>query len=119
MFFYNICYHKIYFIISLLINLNKKHKGETVQLESTFETMLIALIVIKFDNSSGVHFKELEFLTHPPEKSFYIELLIGTLGAIMDIEISISSSINEIFNKNPDIKKNYLLKVDLRLERIY
>lgn len=114
------------FIVSILLfvtlsmvivcGINKKTFSAIIaSIVSTFITMLIALIVIKFDNSSGVHFEELEFLTHPPEKLFYIELLIGTLGAIMDIAISISSSINEIFNRNPDIEKKLLIKSGIEI----
>lgn len=75
----------------------------------TFVTMLIAILIIKMRNWSGVHFEEMEFLTHPPESIFIIELLIGTLGGIMDIAISISASLNEIYNKNLDIDKKELI----------
>lgn len=114
------------FIVSVLLfvtlsmvivcGINKKTFSAIIaSIISTFITMLIALIVIKADNSSGVHFEELEFLTHPPEKLFYIELLIGTLGAIMDIAISISSSMNEIFNRNPAIEKKLLIKSGMEI----
>lgn len=108
----------LFVTLSMIIvcGINKKTFSAIIaSIISTFITILIALIVIKFDNSSGVHFEELEFLTHPPEKLFYIELLIGTLGAIMDIAISISSSMNEIFNKNPDIEKKLLIKSGMEI----
>lgn len=103
----------LFVILSILIvcGINKKAiSAIAAAIASTFITMLIALVVIKLNHSNGVHFEELEFLTHPPEQLFYIELLIGTLGAIMDIAISISSSINEIFNSNPAIEKKLLIK---------
>lgn len=108
----------LFVILSMIIvcGINKKTFSAIIaSIISTFITILIALIVIKVNNSSGVHFEELEFLTHPPEKLFYIELLIGTLGAIMDIAISISSSMNEIFNKNPDIEKKLLIKSGMEI----
>lgn len=114
------------FLFSLLIftfsslfmvsGINKKAISAIVStIIGTTITILIALIAIKLNNSTGVRFEEMEFLTHPPEKMFYIELLIGTLGAVMDIAISISSSINELYTKNPNIEKKSLIKSGLEI----
>ncbi|URZ17361.1 YibE/F family protein [Clostridium felsineum] len=114
------------FLFSLLIftfsslfmvsGINKKSISAIVStIIGTTITILIALISIKLNNSNGVRFEEMEFLTHPPEKMFYIELLIGTLGAVMDIAISISSSINELYTKNPNIEKKSLIKSGLEI----
>ncbi|MBV7271362.1 YibE/F family protein [Clostridium sp. PL3] len=96
--------------ISIVCGVNKKMISAAIAtFAGTFISMLVAVAVIKLNNWNGVHFEEMEFLTHPPEQIFIIEILIGTLGAIMDIAISISSSINEIYDKNPDIEKNVLI----------
>lgn len=81
----------------------------------TFVSFLIAIVVMKLCNSNGIHYEEMEFLTHPPEKIFLIEILIGTLGGIMDIAISISSSMNEIFDLNPNIEITSLIKSGLEI----
>lgn len=75
---------------------------------STAITMIIAWTVIYFNNWSGVHFEEMEFLTHPPEKIFLMEIMVGTLGAIMDIAITISSSIYEIYINTPQVDNKRL-----------
>ena len=94
----------LFIVLSILIvsGRNKKSLSAIVgTLIGTFVSMLIAGVVIKLNNWSGIHFEEMEFLTHPPEQIFFIELIIGTLGGIMDIAISISSAIKELYDKNP------------------
>lgn len=96
--------------ISIVCGINKKTISAIVgTFAGTLISMAIAVIVIQVNHWSGVHFEEMEFLTHPPEQIFYMEILIGTLGAIMDIAISISSSINEIYDKNPDASNKVLI----------
>jgi len=101
----------IIFSIIIVSGRNRKSISAIVgTLAGTFVSMLIAGIVIKINNWSGVHFEEMEFLTQPPETIFFIELMIGTLGAIMDIAISISSAVKELYDKNPNIHKKAIIK---------
>lgn len=101
----------IVFSIFIVSGRNKKSLAAIVgTLAGTFVSMLIAGIVIKMNNWSGVHFEEMEFLTQPPETIFFIELMIGTLGAIMDIAISISSAIKELYDKNPNVPRKVIIK---------
>ncbi|MDP4143387.1 MAG: YibE/F family protein [Bacillota bacterium] len=96
--------------IALVNGINKKAISAVVgTLAGTIFTMLITAAVIKLTHSNGIHYEEMEFLTHPPEQIFFIEIMIGTLGAIMDIAISISSAINEIYDKNPYIENKVLV----------
>ncbi|AAK78866.1 putative membrane protein [Clostridium acetobutylicum] len=108
----------LFTVLSLIMvsGLNKKTISAVVStLLGTTITILIAIAAIKLNNSNGVRFEEMEFLTHPPEKMFYIELLVGTLGAIMDIAISISAAINELYLKNPSIETKSLIKSGLEI----
>ncbi|OOM10443.1 YibE/F family protein [Clostridium saccharobutylicum] len=101
----------IIFSIMIVSGRNKKSISAIVgTLAGTFVSMLIAGIVIKINNWSGVHFEEMDFLTQPPETIFFIELTIGTLGAIMDIAISISSAVKELYDRNPSISKKSIIK---------
>lgn len=101
----------IIFSIMIVSGRNKKSISAIVgTLTGTFVSMLIAGIVIKINNWSGVHFEEMDFLTQPPETIFFIELIIGTLGAIMDIAISISSAVKELYDRNPSISKKSIIK---------
>lgn len=102
--------------ISIVCGINKKTLSAVIgTLAGTLISMLIAVIVIQVNHWSGVHFEEMEFLTHPPEQIFLMEILIGTLGGIMDIAISIASSIKEIYDKNPEIESKVLIKSGMEI----
>ena len=73
-------------------------------------TMLISMIVIHFTKYSGVRFEQMELLTRPYEGIFISEIILGGLGAIMDISISLSSSINELIEKDKKISIKALKK---------
>lgn len=72
-------------------------------------TMLISLIVIHISNYNGLRFDQMELLTRPYEGIFISEIIMGGLGAIMDIAITISSSLNEIIEKNNQITLKELI----------
>lgn len=96
--------------ISIVCGINKKTLSAILgTMAGTLLSMLIAVFVIQLNNWNGIKFEEMEFLTHPPEQIFYIEILVGTLGSIMDIAISISSSIKELCDKNPNIESKVLI----------
>ena len=80
-------------------------------------TMLISLIVIHMTNYSGLRFENMELLTRPYEGIFISELILGGLGAIMDISISISSSLNELLQKDPKITSKQLIKSGFNIGR--
>lgn len=103
----------IFIVLSMLIvsGRNKKTLAAIIgTVVGTFISMIIAGVVINLNNWSGVHFEDMEFLTHPPETIFFIELIIGTLGGIMDIAISMSSAIKELYDENPHIERKVLIK---------
>lgn len=104
----------IFFIIisiTLVSGINKKTVSAVIgTMVGTLLSMLISVIVIMVTNKNGLHFEEMEFMTRPPEQIFFAGVLIGTLGGIMDIAITISSSLNELYDKNPDIDIGKLIK---------
>lgn len=105
-------------ILSLLLvsGVNKKTVSAIIgTIGSTLICIFIATVVILATHAQGIHYEEMEFLTTPPEEVFLAEVLIGTIGAIMDIAISISSSIQEIFDKNPFVEKKVLFNSGLEI----
>lgn len=72
--------------------------------------MLITIIVINITKYSGTRFEQMELLTRPYEDIFTSELILGGLGAIMDISISMSSSLNELIEKDKKITIKALTK---------
>ena len=72
--------------------------------------LLLLIIISKITNYKGINFNEIAYLTVPYEDILLPELLIGTLGAIMDVGITMSSSISELIDKNNKISKKNLFK---------
>ncbi len=73
-------------------------------------TMLISLLVIHISHYQGLRFDQMELLTRPYEGIFISEIIMGGLGAIMDISITISSSLNEIIAKNNQVTLKELIQ---------
>ena len=94
----------LFIVLSILIvcKIGKKSFSAIVStLTSSLIAMIISVLILKFNGWHGVHFEEMDFLTKSPEKIFLMEIFIGTLGAIMDIAITICSFINEKYEIDP------------------
>lgn len=97
--------------LTLVSGINKKTISAIISsILGVTITMLISLIVINTTKYSGIRLENIELLTRPYEGIFISEIILGGLGAIMDISISISSSLNELLEKNPKITKKQLIK---------
>ena len=103
----------IFSITSLFLasGINKKTIAAIISvIISTLTMLILLLIVIKTTNYKGINFNEISFLTVPLEDIIIPELLIGTVGAVMDVAITISSSIAELIEKNKRISIKSLNK---------
>ena len=103
----------IFSCLSLFIagGINKKTVSAILSvIVSTLIMLALLLIIIKTTDYRGINFNELNFLTVPPEDIILPELLIGSIGAIMDVGITISSSISELIDKDKNISVNNLTK---------
>ncbi|WP_221568243.1 YibE/F family protein [Alkalihalobacillus sp. TS-13] len=89
----------------LLVNgFNEKSYAAIVAtLLGTSATLLITYIVMLLTSENGLRFEEMQFLTRPPQLVFMAGLLIGSLGAVMDVAITMSSSIFGLYEKNNKI----------------
>lgn len=97
--------------ICLVSGLNAKSFSAVLgTLVGALVSVCIALFVIRMTGASGVHYEEMEFLTRSPVEIFIFGLLIGTLGAIMDIAISIASFVDEMLIAEPTLSREALLK---------
>lgn len=102
--------------ISLVLGINKKTASAVIgTVAGTFLSIVIAVVVISVTKAKGLYYEEMEFMIRPPEEIFMAEVMIGTLGGIMDIAISISSAINELFKKNPSIENKVLIKSGMEI----
>lgn len=103
----------IFSILSLILasGVNKKTLAAVISVMiSTFVMLLLLLIVVKTSDYKGINFNELSFLTVPAEDIILPELLIGSVGAVMDVAITIASAMSELIAKNKDISESELNK---------
>lgn len=104
--------------LTLVSGFNKKTLSAIISsIVGVTITMLISLLVINISNYEGLRFENMELLTRPYEGIFISEIILGGLGAIMDIAISISSSLNELLLKDPKISKKQLIKSGFNIGR--
>jgi len=88
----------------------KTYAAVVATLIGTFMTLLIAYVVVGFTAGNGLRYEEMQFLTRPYEMVFMAGILVGCLGAVMDVAITLSSSIFGLYEKNPDISIKALRK---------
>lgn len=69
----------------------------------TFLCVGIAEIVIRSTGGAGIKYETMSFLTLPPKEVFMASVIVGTLGAVMDVAITIASGMYEIWQRTPNI----------------
>ncbi len=103
----------VFSVLSLLLasGANKKTLSAVISVMISSIVMLsLLMIVVKITDYKGINFNELSFLTVPAEDIILPELLIGSVGAVMDVAITISSAMAELIEKNRDISEKQLNK---------
>jgi len=102
--------------LTLVSGFNKKTLSAIIScFISVTITSLIALLAIKLTDYSGVRIEQMELLTRPFDQVLISEIILGGLGAIMDVSISISSLIDELIHKNKRITIKSLKKSGFNL----
>lgn len=106
----------IFFTVMLLFFMHGNNEKTWISfaavLITTLLTTLIAGAVLQF---STVDYEFMDYLIQPydPVDAGYIflaEILIGALGAIMDVVVTITMTVDQIFMHNPDADKKSLWK---------
>lgn len=89
----------------LLVNgFNEKTYAAVIAtLLGTFLSLFIAYLVMWLTSEKGLRYEEMQFITRPYKMVFLAGLFIGSLGAVMDIAITMSSSIFGLYEKNNHI----------------
>lgn len=84
----------------------------------------IALIFGKSANINGYNVDEIETLVYIGQNSklniggmLFSGILISSLGAVMDVAMSVSSSLNEIYINNPEMTRGALFKSGINIGR--
>lgn len=78
----------------------------------------ISFIILKIYNGS-IHYQNLDYINvlDDYEGIFYLNIMLSGLGAIMDIAITMSSSINELISKDNNISYTALKKSGQEISR--
>lgn len=100
----------------LVSGFNKKTKSAVISsIVGVTVTTILVLVIIFFTKYEGIRFEQMELLTRPAEDVFIAEVIIGGLGAIMDISITMSSSLNELIEKNKRISNKKLYQSGINI----
>lgn len=99
-------------IITLIITngYNKKSISSIISTIISISIIGMLILIIKIFGLFEINYNGMSFLTISPEEIFIAELLIGGLGAIMDVSITMSSSFYELIVKNDNITQQNLVK---------
>ncbi|OLS33565.1 YibE/F family protein [Bacillus sp. MRMR6] len=89
----------------LLVNgFNEKTYAAIIAtLLGTFSSLLITYFVMWLTSEQGLRYEEMQFVSSPYREVFMAGLFIGSLGAVMDVAITMSSSIFGLYEKNNHI----------------
>lgn len=97
----------ILFTVASLLLVNgfneKTYAAIAATLLGTFISLLITYIVMWVTSENGLRYEEMQFITRPYKVVFLAGIFIGALGAVMDVAITMSSSIFGLYEKNNDI----------------
>lgn len=108
----------LFTVISLLLvnGFNEKtYSAIFATLLGTFSSLLISYLVIWLTSGNGLRYEEMQFLTRPYQMVFMAGLFIGSLGAVMDVAITMSSSIFGLYEKNNNIPVKALINSGMEI----
>lgn len=104
----------IIFTVSSLLLVNgrneKTYAAIVSSLLGTFISVLIAYLVLVLTNEEGLRYEAMDFLTRPYKLVFMAGVFVGSLGAVMDVAITMSASTFELHEKNNNISNTALKK---------
>ncbi|MGK9044840.1 YibE/F family protein [Mammaliicoccus vitulinus] len=98
-------------IVSLLLVSGFKRRTFVAIISTLLGTFLsigISQLVMMLTNSDGIKYETMSFLTIQPTQIFLASVLIGSLGAVMDVAITLTSSLYEIKAQYPSISLKQL-----------
>lgn len=104
----------ILFSIGSLLFLNGFNQKTYAAILSTLigisVSLAIAYFVIQALQGNGLRYEEMQYLTRPYREVFMAGLFIGSLGAVMDVSITIASSLFGLYEKDAAITGKALWK---------
>jgi len=108
----------LFTVISLLLvnGFNEKTYAAIIAtLLGTFSSLLITYLALLVTGEHGLRYEELQFITRPYKTVFMAGLFIGSLGAVMDVAITMSSSIFGLYEKDNTISVKALIQSGMEI----
>lgn len=108
----------LFTVISLLLvnGFNEKTFAAIIAtLLGTFVSLLITYLVMQLTGEKGLRYEEMQFITRPYRMVFMAGVMIGSLGAVMDVAITMSASIFGLYEQNNSIPIKALKKSGLEI----
>ncbi|MCM3358282.1 YibE/F family protein [Psychrobacillus sp. MER TA 171] len=108
----------LFTVVSLLLvnGVNEKTFAAIIAtLIGTFSSLLITYIALVVTGENGLRYEELQFITRPYKIVFLAGIFIGSLGAVMDVSITMSTSIFGLYEKDPTISVKDLTKSGMEI----
>ncbi|MHC0038856.1 YibE/F family protein [Pseudoneobacillus sp. C159] len=108
----------LFTVISLVLvnGLNEKTFAAIIAtLLGTFISLFITWLVLWGTSERGLRYEEIQFITRPYRMVFLAGLFLGSLGAVMDVAITMSSSIFNMFEKNNNIPVKALINSGMEI----
>lgn len=101
----------IFTSLTLVTGFTKKTLAASIGTASgSIIAIVIAYVVFHFTDNYGLNYQEMDISIKSPVELFYLQLVIGTLGAIMDLAVSMASSIEELIRTAPHMNRKELFK---------
>lgn len=110
----------LFTILSLFMASGNSAKTYTAILATficTSMSLLITFVAFYLTGEQGLRYEEMAFVSRHPQLIFLAGLLIGSLGAVMDVAITMASSMFELYEKNQAIKVSVLKKAGREIGR--
>ncbi|WP_422124500.1 YibE/F family protein [Planococcus sp. X10-3] len=107
------------FTVTSLLLVNGFNEKTYAAIVSTILGVFVALLLASFaiwtSGGNGLNYEEMQFLSRPYEVVFMAGLFIGSLGAVMDVGITMSASIFTLHEKNPNISIQAMKKSGIEI----
>lgn len=101
----------LFTVVSLVILNGWNHKTWALILSTllgTFLSFFISWLAMVILQQKGIRYEEMDFITKSPHLIFLSGLLVGCLGAVMDVSMTIITSLEELLTYQPNLSQKEL-----------
>lgn len=102
----------ILFAVTTLLFVNgfneKSYAAIIATLLATFFSLVITYLVLELTAGEGLRFEEMSLVTDSQQTIFLAGLLIGSLGAVTDVTITMAVSLFKLYEKDPNVSNQTL-----------